>query len=82
MNGIWAIVLAAGESRRMGTPKMLLPYNDVTIIEQVIRNLMDANLDRVVVGVGAGKEEIMKVTRRYDVFHCYNENYKSGCSHR
>lgn len=78
MNGIWAIVLAAGESRRMGTPKMLLPYNDVTIIEQVIRNLMDANLDRVVVVVGAGKEEIMKVTRRYDVFHCYNENYKSG----
>ena len=78
MNGIWAIVLAAGESRRMGTPKMLLPYNDVTIIEQVIRNLMDANVDRVVVVVGAGKEEIMKVTRRYDVFHCYNENYKSG----
>lgn len=78
MNGIWAIVLAAGESRRMGTPKMLLPYNDVTIIEQVIRNLMDANVDRVVVVVGAGKEEIMKVTRRYDVFHCYNENYKNG----
>lgn len=78
MNGIWAIVLAAGESKRMGTPKMLLPYNDVTIIEQVIRNLMDANVDRVVVVVGAGKEEIMKVTRRYDVFHCYNENYKSG----
>ena len=71
-------MLAAGESRRMGTPKMLLPYNDVTIIEQVIRNLMDANVDRVVVVVGAGKEEIMKVTRRYDVFHCYNENYKSG----
>ena len=78
MNGIWAIVLAAGESKRMGTPKMLLPYNDVTIIEQVIRNLMDANVDRVVVVVGAGKEEIMKVPRRYDVFHCYNENYKSG----
>ena len=78
MNGIWAIVLAAGESKRMGTLKMLLPYNDVTIIEQVIRNLMDANVDRVVVVVGAGKEEIMKVTRRYDVFHCYNENYKSG----
>ncbi|MCU0458461.1 MAG: nucleotidyltransferase family protein [Bacteroidales bacterium] len=78
MTGIWAIVLAAGESRRMGSPKMLLPYNDVTIIEQVIRNLTAANVDRVVVVVGANREEIMKVTRRYDVFHCYNEDYKSG----
>lgn len=78
MTHIWAIVLAAGESRRMGTPKMLLPYNDLTIIEQVIRNLMDSNVDRVVVVVGANREEIMKVTRRYDVFHCYNEDYRSG----
>ena len=78
MTGIWAIVLAAGESRRMGSPKMLLPYNDVTIIEQVIRNLIDSNVDRVVVVVGANREEIMNVTRRYDVFHCYNENYKAG----
>jgi len=78
MTGIWAIVLAAGESKRMGSPKMLLPYNDVTIIEQVIRNLMDSNVDRVVVVVGSDREEIMKVTRRYDVFHCYNPDYKSG----
>ncbi|MGE5349762.1 MAG: nucleotidyltransferase family protein [Actinomycetota bacterium] len=78
MTGIWAIVLAAGESRRMGSPKMLLPYNDVTIIEQVIRNLMDSDVDRVVVVVGANREEIMTVTRRYDVFHCYNEDYRRG----
>lgn len=78
MTGIWAIVLAAGESKRMGSPKMLLPYNEVTIIEQVIRNLLDSNVDRVVVVVGANREEIMKVTRKYDVFHCYNENYKTG----
>jgi molybdenum cofactor cytidylyltransferase len=78
MSGIWAIVLAAGESRRMGSPKMLLPYNDVTVIEQVIRNLLDADIDRVVVVLGANREEIMKLTRSYDVFHCYNEDYKGG----
>jgi len=77
MTGIWAIVLAAGESKRMGSPKMLLPYNDVTIIEQVIINLLDSEVDRVVVVVGAHRDEIMKVTRRYDVFHCYNEDYRS-----
>ncbi len=78
MTRIWAIVLAAGESRRMGSPKMLLPYNDVTVIEQVILNLLDSDIDRVVVVLGAGREEIMSVTRRYDVFHCYNEDYKLG----
>jgi molybdenum cofactor cytidylyltransferase len=78
MNGIWAIVLAAGESGRMGSPKMLLPYNDVTVIEQVILNLLDSDIDRVVVVLGAGREEIMSVTRRYDVFHCYNEDYQTG----
>jgi molybdenum cofactor cytidylyltransferase len=78
MNGIWAIVLAAGESRRMGSPKMLLPYNDVTVIEQVINNLLDADIDRIVVVLGANREKIMEVTRSYDVFHCYNEDYKGG----
>lgn len=78
MNGIWAIVLAAGESRRMGSPKMLLPYNDVTVIEQVINNLLDADIDRIVVVLGANREEIMEVTRSYDVFHCYNEDYMGG----
>jgi len=63
---------------RMGSPKMLLPFNNVTVIEQVIRNLLDATVDRVVVVLGANREEIMKLTRRYDVFHCYNEDYKSG----
>ncbi|MDX9729667.1 MAG: nucleotidyltransferase family protein [Bacteroidales bacterium] len=78
MNGIWAIVLAAGESRRMGSPKMLLPYNDVTVIEQVIRNLLDSDIDRVVIVLGANREKIMTVTRSYDVFHCYNEDYQTG----
>lgn len=78
MNGIWAIVLAAGESRRMGSPKMLLPYSDVTVIEQVISNLTAAEVDRVIIVTGACRDEIMKVTRNYDVFHCYNDDYKSG----
>ena len=62
----------------MGSPKMLLPYNDMTVIEQVVNNLLDADIDRVVVVLGANREDIMKVTRSYDVFHCYNEDYKGG----
>ena len=35
---IWAVILAAGESRRMGTQKLLLPFGDTTVVEAVVRN--------------------------------------------
>ena len=78
MSGIWAIILAAGESKRMGSPKMLLPYNGTTVIEQVIQNVMSADVERAVVVLGAHRDDVMKVTDRYDVRHCYNENYTMG----
>jgi CTP:molybdopterin cytidylyltransferase MocA len=29
---IWAVILAAGESRRMGTQKLLLPFGETTVV--------------------------------------------------
>ena len=40
MGKIWAIILAAGESKRMKVPKMLLPFNGKTMIEKVIENVI------------------------------------------
>ena len=34
--GITAILLAAGQSRRMGQPKLLLPWGDTTVLGQVV----------------------------------------------
>jgi molybdenum cofactor cytidylyltransferase len=53
-----AIVLAAGESRRMGEPKQLLLWGDHTIIEQIVGTLMQAPLDEVVVVVGHRADEV------------------------
>ncbi len=78
MNGICAIVLAAGESKRMGSPKMLLPWEGRTVIEAVTENVMAADVDGVILVLGAEREGIMKATEKYDVMHCYNEIYKSG----
>lgn len=50
-----AVILAAGESRRMGTPKALLPYRGQTFLDhlvQVTRHPRVAEL-RVVVGANA-----------------------------
>jgi molybdenum cofactor cytidylyltransferase len=46
---VFGIVPAAGSSRRMGRPKPLLPYGDSTMVGVVVRTLLHADLDGVVV---------------------------------
>jgi molybdenum cofactor cytidylyltransferase len=78
MKGIWAIVLAAGESSRMGSPKMILPYEGMTIIEKVLENVLASDVEKVVTVLGSHREEIMKVIERFHEQHCYNSNFKNG----
>ncbi len=78
MPDICAIVLAAGESKRMKVPKMLLPYRDKTIIEKVIKNIISSGIEKIVVVLGSGKDDILKLTGKLPVTNCYNENYKQG----
>ncbi len=49
---IAALVLAAGGSRRMGRPKMLLPLPGGTVLTTVVSRLLAAPVDRIVVIVG------------------------------
>jgi molybdenum cofactor cytidylyltransferase len=78
MKGIWAIVLAGGESKRMGSPKMILPYEGMTIIEKVLENVLASDVEKVVTVLGSHKEEVLKVIEKYPVLHCYNSNFKNG----
>ena len=52
MPGISAILTAAGESRRMGRPKPLLPWRGTTLVEHQISALFDGGVSEVVVVVG------------------------------
>ncbi len=53
-----AILLAAGESTRMGQPKPLLPWGGVTLIEYQVRELRAASVDDLVVVLGHAAEEV------------------------
>jgi molybdenum cofactor cytidylyltransferase len=75
---IFAIILAAGESKRMKEPKMLLAYMGMTIIEKVIENVLSSNIEKVLVVTGAESEAIIKVISGMQVTCCYNEHYKEG----
>jgi molybdenum cofactor cytidylyltransferase len=46
---IWGIIPAAGLSRRFGRPKQLLPLEGSTIVGTVVRTILDANVNGVIV---------------------------------
>lgn len=52
------IVLAAGASRRMGSPKPLLPLEDETYLERVLARLRAAGLESCLVVLGDGADRI------------------------
>jgi molybdenum cofactor cytidylyltransferase len=55
---ISGILLAAGESRRMGSPKALLRYDGQTFIERICHAFLAAGVDELIVVLGARAEEI------------------------
>jgi len=78
MGGIWSIILAAGESKRMGFPKMLLSFNGTTMIETVIGNVTRSNVDNVLIVLGANSDAITGLDINMSVRYCYNDSYKEG----
>jgi len=78
VNNIWAIILAAGESKRMKVPKMLLPFDGKTMIEKVIGNVTGSDVSNTLVVLGSYRDEIIAAIRDLSVSHCYNEHYRDG----
>jgi molybdenum cofactor cytidylyltransferase len=78
MSEIWAIILAAGESKRMKVPKMLLSFNGKTMIEKVIDNISGSEVFHILVVLGSYREEILGIIGNLPINYCYNENYKKG----
>ena len=69
---IAAILLAAGESRRMGSPKALLPWGDQSLLAWELDQLMASSVDDIVVVLGSRSEEIRRSLgggARYCVFN-------------
>jgi len=74
---ISAIVLAAGESKRMGQPKMLLPWGKSTVLQTVISTLQTAGVDDILVITGGKHQQVdMLIGKSAQIV--YNENYAQG----
>src|SRR4030095_4790685 len=75
---ISAILLAAGQSKRMGRPKMLLPWGEATIIEQVITTFLNAGVEDLIVVTGGAREQVESLISQYPVKKIYNNDYVAG----
>jgi molybdenum cofactor cytidylyltransferase len=70
-----AIILAAGESRRMGQPKQLLSFGDKTMLECVIDAFDSPKIDQTIVVLGYRADEI---GQRITATVVRNSNYAHG----
>jgi molybdenum cofactor cytidylyltransferase len=75
---IRAIILAAGESRRMGRPKLILPFGEKTMIENVVDNAIQSKADEVLVVLGSDAEKIAEKIRDYPVKTTVNPEFRQG----
>lgn len=75
---IYALLLAAGESRRMGKPKMLLPFGQKTIVEHILDSILESNSDKILVVLGSHREEILSRIEARPVETVVNHRYKEG----
>src|SRR4030095_14583706 len=79
---ISAIILAAGQSKRMGQPKVLLPWGITTIIEHVIYVFAKAGIEDILVITGGAHERIqeiiLKCSENFPVRSMYNKDYENG----
>jgi molybdenum cofactor cytidylyltransferase len=77
---ISAILLAAGQSKRMGELKQLMPFGQSTIVEQAVNNLLGSAVDEVIVVVGYKAEDVTKALAAKPVKVVINPDYEQGMS--
>ena len=71
-------ILAAGFSSRMGKFKPLLPLNDETVLERVLRVSKDAGIRQRVVVTGYNREALVPLLERSGAVEVRNPRFEEG----
>lgn len=77
---ISAILLAAGESKRMGRSKLLLKWGRGTIIEKSVDALLASKIDELIVVLGYQAQTILKKLGARKLKVLTNPHYRMGMS--
>ena len=79
---ISAILLAAGQSKRMiNENKLLKKFNNIHLLQHSINNILLSAVDELIIVLGHEKETIEKIIEKNKKIRIiYNKYYKSGMS--
>jgi molybdenum cofactor cytidylyltransferase len=73
-----AVILAAGTSSRMGRSKLLLPWDDRTVIETIVARLIAARIAEIIVVTGHQADEVAHLLADLPVQIVRNPAYAEG----
>lgn len=73
-----AMLLAAGESRRMGRPKSLLPFGGKTVIETIVDRLLALRVAEVLIVLGHQHEMVRQRIESLPVQIVVNNDFGKG----
>ena len=75
---IAGLILAAGESSRMGTDKALLLYRGRTFLEHILSTFHEAGLKQLTVVLGHHADEIQRAVKLTGTEVVVNQDYRRG----
>jgi molybdenum cofactor cytidylyltransferase len=79
--GIYGIVLASGQSTRMGKPKLLLLWKGISLLEHVLNQTVVVPFKEVKVVLPKHNECIKKIVAQYAYTPIHNEEPHIGLGH-
>lgn len=74
------LILAAGSSSRMKTPKQLLRIGNNTLLGVTVEHALKSKAQKVFCVLGANSEKIKPSLTKYDIEIILNSNHKKGLS--
>jgi molybdenum cofactor cytidylyltransferase len=75
---VTAVVLAAGEGRRMGQSKQLLPWGGTTVLGRTLENLRASTVHDIVVVSGHKADAVKAIAGEQGLATVYNRDYAVG----
>jgi molybdenum cofactor cytidylyltransferase len=77
---VTGLVLAAGDSKRLGRPKQLLPYGEATLLDHVLDTARSCSFDQLLCVIGGAAGDVRAAVDFSGVDVVENPDFGEGCS--